>query len=323
MIIALRFYHIARQADKRGVEMGKYYGVIPPIITPVDENENVDEKGFRKLLDHCIDGGLHGIFVAGSNGETIALTQKERDNAIRIAIDHVKDRVPVMCGVMDAGTRKVIENIKRMEQMGGSCAVITSIFYARHTSQDETVRHVEQISRQTECDLILYNIPMFTGLNLTFDTVRRISEIERVRGYKDSSGLLPDFLKCLDYFRGKDFTLLMGSTALAASSMLFGADGFIPSIAPVFPELFTAFYEAGKAGDIEKTKRLNTLISETSAVLGMSKNATAANKYAISLLGYTHKRVISPQDGTTQDDEAAIEKKVDKIQMMWEKEKNL
>ena len=98
------------------------------------------------------------MFVAGSNGETMALTQQQRDLAIKIAIDEAGKKMPVMAGVMDTSTRRVIENIKRLEQMGGTCAVVTSIFYARHTSQDETVRHFEQISRHTSADLILYNI---------------------------------------------------------------------------------------------------------------------------------------------------------------------
>ncbi len=95
----------------------KYYGVIPPVITPITPNEDVDEEGFRQLIDYCIDGGLHGLFVAGSNGECMALTQKERNHAIRIMLDQTRGRVPVLAGVMDSSTRRVIDNIKALEQM--------------------------------------------------------------------------------------------------------------------------------------------------------------------------------------------------------------
>ncbi len=293
--------------------MKQYFGIIPPIITPVDRHENVDEQGFRALLDHCVDHGLHAIFVAGSNGETMALTQAQRDRAIQIAIDQVGSRVPVMSGVMDTSTRRVIDNIKRLEQMGGTCAVVTSIFYARHTSQDETVRHFEAISRQTAVDLIIYNIPMFTNLALTFDTVKRIAQFDHVVGYKDSGGNFGDFQRCLSHFKGTDFCLLQGTTNLAAASMLMGADGFIPSIAPLFPELFVQAYEAGKAKDIERTLALNELLTETSAILGMSKSATAANKFALSTLGFTDKRVIAPQDETSAADEQKIVAKIAEI----------
>lgn len=291
----------------------KYYGVVPPIITPIDNRENVDEEGFRKLLNHCIEGGLHGIFVAGSNGETMALTQKERDKAIKVAVDEVNGRVPVMSGVMDSSTRRVIENIKQLEDMGGTCAVITSIFYARHTSQDETIRHFEAIAKETNIDLIVYNIPMFTGFNLSAETIMKIAEIDNVVGYKDSSGSFPEFMKCLTHFENTEFSCLQGSTAFAMPSMILGADGFVPSIAPLFPELFVEAYEAGKSKNIELAMKYDILLRETSKILGMTKNATSANKFALSQLGFTDKRVIAPQDSILPEEEERIIRKIAEI----------
>lgn len=291
----------------------KYYGVVPPIITPIDNKENVDEEGFRKLLNHCIEGGLHGIFVAGSNGETMALTQKERDKAIKITVDEVGGRVPVMSGVMDSSTRRVIENIKKLEDMGGTCAVITSIFYARHTSQDETIRHFESIAKETNIDLIVYNIPMFTDLKLSAETVMKIAEIDNVVGYKDSSGSFPEFMKCLTHFENTDFACLQGSTPFAMPSMLLGADGFVPSIAPLFPELFVEAYEAGKSKNIDLAMKYDILLRETSKILSMTKNATSANKFALSQLGFTDKRVIAPQDSILPEEEDRIIRKIAEV----------
>ncbi|MDR1316114.1 MAG: dihydrodipicolinate synthase family protein [Spirochaetales bacterium] len=292
----------------------KYYGVIPPIITPVDGNENVDEDGFRALLRHCADHGIQGMFVAGTNGETMGLTQEQRDRAIKIALDELGGRIPVMAGVMDSGSRRVIDNIKRLEQMGGTCAVVTSIFYARHTSQDETVRHFENIIRETAIDLILYNIPPFTGMKLSAATMIKIGAMDRVAGIKDSSGDFTEFQKVLRVFAADpDFSVLQGITAHAAASFLQGACGYVPSIAPLFPELFVRLYEAGAARDYQRTMELNALVAETSEILSMSKNATAANKFALSLLGFTNKRVIRPQDMTTAEEEKAITAKVEAL----------
>lgn len=291
----------------------KYYGVIPPIITPVDVNENVDEDGFRRLLDHCIERGLHGIFVAGSNGETMALTQAQRNLAIKVAIDQCGDSVPVMCGVMDTSTRRVIDNIKDLEQMGGKCAVITSIFYARHSSQSETIRHFEEIAKHTDIDLLIYNIPIFTGLTLAPETVEEIAKIPTVVGYKDSSGQFPAFQKLLSRYAGTDFCMLQGATNLALSSMLLGADGFIPSIAPLFPELFVESYEVSRSGNIKLTMQYDELLRETSKILGMSKNATAANKFALSTLGYTNPRVIQPQDICTKEEQKNILRQIEVV----------
>lgn len=290
----------------------KIIGVIPPIVTPVDENENVDEKGLRILVRRCIDTGIHGIFVAGSNGETMALTQKERNRAIRIVLDETKDAVPVICGVMDASTRRVIENIKALEQMGGKVAVVTPVFYARHATQEETIRHFEEISRHTELDLMIYNIPPFTGQTLTPETIFEIAKIDKVIGYKDTTGRFPDFIKCLEHFKNTDFVLHQGATNLAAPSLLLGADGYIPSMAPLYPKPFIKLYEYGSKGDIEKTKFYDRIVSMTSSIWPMAKSQTASTKYALSKLGFDY-RVIKPSEPITKEQMAAIDRQMEVI----------
>lgn len=292
----------------------KYYGIVPPIITPITQKETVDEDGFRQLIDYCIDGGLHGLFVAGSNGECMALTQAERNNAIRIMLDQVNGRIPVMAGVMDSSTRRVIDNIKALEQMGGTCAVVTPIFYARHTSQEETVRHVEQILNETTVDLIIYNIPAFTGQTLTGATIRKLAALDsRVAGYKDTSNNFADFLSLLDDLGRTPFSMFMGASALGMTSLLMGADGFVPALSACFPEMFAAAYEAGKARDFELSMKYDRLIRQTSKLLGMCKNATASAKYAISLRGFTRKEVIMPQDQILPEEEEKIRRAVEEI----------
>jgi 4-hydroxy-tetrahydrodipicolinate synthase len=294
----------------------KYHGVIPPIITPINEHEHIDEKGYRKLLRHCVDRGIHGIFVAGTNGETLQLPQVEREKAIKITIDEVGSQVPVLAGVMDSGTLRVIDNIKRLEQMGGTCAVITSIFYAKHNSQNETLRHFEKICAESSIDIAVYNIPSFTGLKMTAATMNTIAQFDHVAVIKDSSGDFGEFQKLLLELRGNHrISVLMGNTILAGAALLLGADGYVPSIAPLFPELFTVFYDTAMTGNIEKTIALNKIIFDTSDLLNCAKNTLAANKYGISLLGLTDKRLLSPLDPTTPEEEKKIRAKYEEISM--------
>ncbi len=291
----------------------KIIGVIPPIITPVDEREKVDEKALRLLIDHCIENGIHGIFVAGSNGECLALTQQERDRAIKIAIDQVGGRVPLIAGVMDASTPRVIENIKRFEDMGGEVAVVTPVFYARHATQDETVRHFEEISKSTSAKLMIYNIPPFTGQLLKAETIFKIAKIDKVIGYKDTSGNFPDFLKCLRYFKGTDFLLHQGATNLALPSLLLGADGYIPSLAPLFPRPYIELYNAGVRGEIKQARKWAEIVDETCKIYPMAKSQTASTKYAISKLGFLDKRVIRPTEPITAEEERKIDRKLDEL----------
>lgn len=301
----------------------KYHGIIPPIVSPVDADENIDEKGFRELIEYCIKGGLHGFLVAGTNGETMQLTQAERNRAIKIALDQVNGRVPVIAGVMDTSTRRVIENIKAVEDMGGTCAAVTPIFYDRHTSQDETIRHFEKILKETKVELFVYNIPPFTGIKLTPDTVIKIAQLdERVVGYKDSAAAYTDFLKVVAKFKNTPFSVLSGATPQALSGVLMGADGFVPALGPAFPELFVDAYEAAKSKDVDKTKAYDELVRESGRILGMTKNATAAAKYAISLRGHIDKRVLWPQDMIQPEEEGKIKEQLEKVDAMYQALKN-
>lgn len=288
-------------------------GVIPPIITPIDEHEKVDEKGLRLLIDHCIEHGIHGIFVCGSNGECMSLTQEQRDRAIKIALDECAGRVPVIAGCMDSSTQRVIENIKRLEDMGGRTAVVTPVFYARHATQEETVRHFEEISKQTSADLMIYNIPPFTGQNLTADTIIKISQIDKVIGVKDTSGNFPAFIKLLNHFRGTDFLVHQGATNLAVPSMLMGADGYIPSLAPLFPKAHLKLYEYGRAGDIENTIKWGAIVDEICKLYPMAKSQSASTKYAMSKLGFVDKRVCQPTEPITADEMKRIDAHIEKL----------
>lgn len=297
----------------------KYHGIIPPIVSPVDKDENIDEQGFRGLIEYCIEGGLHGFLVAGTNGETMQLTQKERNRAIKICLDQVNGRVPVIAGVMDTSTRRVIENIKALEDMGGTCAAVTPIFYDRHTSQDETVRHFEKILKETKVDLFIYNIPPFTGIKLTPATVIKIADMDkRVVGYKDSAAAYTDFLKVVGTYKDTPFSVLSGATPQALSGVLMGADGFVPALGPAFPEMFVSAYEAARSKDVDLTLKYDGLLRESGKILGMSKNATAAAKYAISLRGHIDKRVMMPQDVILAEEEPKIKAKLEEVDAMYE-----
>lgn len=291
----------------------KIGGIVVPIITPVDECENVAESELRALLRHCVDGGIHGIFIAGSNGECMALTQKERDRAIKIALDEVGSQVPVLCGTMDSSTRRVIDNVKRLEDMGGKYAVITPVFYARHATQNESIRLFEEVSAKTNAELLIYNIPAFTGEKLTPETIFEIAKIDRVIGYKDSSGSLSDFIRCLEHFNGSDFILLEGSMNLSTAAMLIGADGCIPAMAPLFPELFVRLYDSCMNREVDTAMRYNKLVNMTAELWKCTKNQTTATKYALSLLGLCGSKVISPTEPITPTEAEEIKVRLSRI----------
>lgn len=291
----------------------KFDGVYVPVITPVNDNEEVDEASFRKLINHSIEGGVGGIIAAGSNGDCLALTQIQRDNAIRIAVDECANRVPVVAGVMDSSTRRVVDNIKKLEQFGGTNAIVTPIFYARHLSPDETVRMFEELSRKTDANLFIYNIPIFTQCLLKPKTIFEIAKIDKVVGYKDSTGILDDFLACLDHFRGTDFGLFQGITGHMVASALLGSRGCTPVLACIFPQIFVKLHAACVREDLQTVAALNPLMRSTQKLLGLSKNPAAIVKYLASLQFGSNKVVLSPQESLTSEEEIIISKRYHEI----------
>lgn len=287
----------------------KYYGIIPPISTPIDERENVDEGALRQLVNYTVDTGMHGIFVGGSNGECMGLTQAERDRAIKIVLDENAGRLPVLAGVMDTSTRRVIENCKRLEDMGGTTAVVTPIFYSRYANPSETIRHFEEISKHTSVDILIYNIPSYTYNTLKAETIFELAKIDRVVGYKDSSNQMVETLKCLNHFKGTDFCILQGMVQLSAVSILLGADGMIPSIATAFPQVCLHVYEAAKARDIDKMMYWNEIMNECMKLCAMSANGTSSTKCALSATGLFNERMTRPLEPVTAEEKERILKK--------------
>lgn len=285
------------------------HGIIPPVVTPIDEHEHVIEEQLRAMIRHSINVGMHGIFICGSNGEAACLTQRERDRAIRIAVEEVGNQVPLMCGCMDTSTARVIDNIKRMEQLGGKIAVVTAEYYARHSCPEETIRHMEVISKNVHSDLIFYNIPLYTHCALKADAIFEIASFDHMIAYKDSCSMLPETIKCIERFKGTDFSVMQGITGLAGVTCLIGGDGFVPSIGPVFPEVCLKVYEYGQQGNIPKLMKWNSILSECQSICAIGKNGNSATKYLTHLLGLTDDRMTVPHEPLTGDEKKAIEER--------------
>lgn len=294
-------------------------GIIPPLITPVKENEDIDETALRKIVNHCIEKKLHGVFIGGTMGESLSSTQEQRDKSIRIALDEAKGRVPVLGGVMDSSTRRVIENIKRFEQMGGEYAVVSPVFYSTHAGTRETIRHFEEISKNTKVKILAYNIPAYTGLNVSPEMVFEIAKIDKVVGIKDSSGNFVQFLKLLNHFRGTDFKVFQGLSALAGVSILMGADGLVLGYAPLFPEIYLDLYESSLRKDIERLKLLAPIIEDIAGINNLSTYSISATKYSMTMLGFSDKRMMKPSEPVKPEEEIIIREAVKKINEEYEK----
>lgn len=275
---------------------GELGGVVIPVITPVDSEERIDEAAFRKSLRRLIDAGVHAIFVGGSAGEGPLLTAIEWERMVTIAHDEVGGAVHLLGGAIDTSTRRVLEKIRILSQLGFPYTVVTPTYYITLRTPDEHLRLFgECVEHAGNTEIIAYNIPSCTGSAIPAETVIEMARRGWIRTMKESSG---DF----DYFRrlaveGAEYglRLLQGDEPHIAAGLLAGAVGIVPVCANFEPATYIAAYEAGIAGDAAALGPLQERILYIREKLLLSSPLWIAGiKYAMSCLGLGSGMPISP-----------------------------
>lgn len=272
------------------------HGVIVPVITPVNRDDRVDKAAFGKLLGRQVKAGVHGIFVGGSAGEGPLLTDAEWRRMVETARDVVDDRIPLLAGVMDTSTRRVLDKIAVLRHAGYRYAVLTPTFYlATKTSREHLRLFAAARKAAGDVELIAYNIPACTSSVLAVDTVCALARRGWVRCVKDSSGDLPAMKELIRRGHKLGLSVLSGDEVTSGAALLAGADGIIPVCANVEPETFLALYQAGAAGDREGVARQMRRVTELRAALVLAGPCWLAGiKYAVTRLGIGSGVTVSP-----------------------------
>lgn len=226
-------------------------GVIPPIITPVDVNENVDKQALERVIEHVIDGGVHGVFVLGSNGEFYAFDFENQKKAIEITVNHINGRVPVYAGASAITTKECIKLAKMAEAAGADAlTVLTPMFI--QPNEKEMYDHFTAIAKSTNLPMLLYNNPGKTSNNISVSLLEKLARIDNIVGIKNTSF---DFVKTVEYIRvAKDipnFKVLSGSDYLIYGTLAYGGAGCVAGTANVAPGLVVDIYEKYMAGNLQ------------------------------------------------------------------------
>lgn len=239
--------------------MIELHGIVPALITPLDENENLNERSLRRLVNHVIDGGVHGVFALGSQGEFWAFSYEEKRRILEIVVDETRRRVPVYGGTAAITTREVI-NLTQMAEAAGVDAVSILTPYFLHPNPRELYDHYAAIAKATSLPVVLYSNPSRTGVHLTADTVSELARIKNVVGIKDSSG---DLSVSAEYVRAtpSDFSVVMGRDSLILEGLLSGCAGAIAATANVAPHLAVQIYECYQTGDTEGARKAQDRLS--------------------------------------------------------------
>jgi len=275
------------------------HGIIPPVATPMKDNEDLDLPRLRWFLDHLIENKVHGIFVLGTNSEFYALDEREKQEVIATAVAHVNKRTPVYAGTGAETTREVVRLTKMAEREGvDGVSVITPYFIS--PTQQEIYDHYRRIAEHTRLPVILYNNPgTCGGVKIDVDTVARLAEVPNILGIKDSSGDLQNTNELIRVVPPR-FSVLMGRDTLIFSALMFGARGAVPATGNIAPALLAEIYNTFQRGDLEASKTAQLRLNPLRLALGLG-TAPGAVKAALHMLGLPIGPCRSPVSGVSAE----------------------
>ena len=286
----------------------KIAGIYVPTLVPLDDHGEINEAELRRFLSWLIDKGVHGLYPNGSTGEFVRLNAEERRRIVKIACETANGRVPVLAGAAEANVKETIRACEVYFEYGARAVAIVSPFYYR-LSPDSVYAYFEEIARNSPIDVTLYNIPMFAS-PIDLATIRRLAELPRIVGIKDSSGDVSFMMRMVAAIRPQrpDFTFLTGWDVVLAPMMLAGADGGTNASGNAIPEVMCRLYDLVRSGDLDQAMKLQMRILDIFDTMLNPFEFPDGFRAAAEMRGFRMGRGRQPATPAQQVNRASLEK---------------
>ncbi len=275
----------------------RFRGIIPPLVTPLLNHDQLDREGTQRLIQHVIQGGVHGIFILGTTGEAPSLSYRLRREFIRSVCEEVQGRVPVLVGITDTAFVESLELADVASSEGADAVVLTTPYYFP-AGQTELIQYVERMVDEIPLPLMLYNMPSMTKVWFETETLQYLAKYDRIVGIKDSSGDLDYFSKLINLKQTRpDWSVMIGPEHLTSKAIAMGGDGGVNGGANIYPELFVEMYEMALSQDADRLNLLNQRIETLQQIYTVGKYASRfikATKCALSINGICSDHLAQP-----------------------------
>lgn len=273
-------------------------GIVPPMITPLNDIDSLDIAGMERLIEHILAGGVSGLFILGTTGEFSSLSYRLRYEMIDRVCKQVAGRVPVLVGITDTSLVESV-NMANKAADAGAAAVVAAPPYYYATGQPELIEYYQRLAPRLPLPLYLYNMPVHTKVMMEPNTVKKIAETPNVVGLKDSSANAVYFRLVQHVMRDRpDFGLFMGPEEITAEAVLLGASGGVNGGANMFPKLYVDLYQAAAARDFDRLKPLQEKVLQISASIytvgRFGSSYLKGLKCALSLMGICNDYLADP-----------------------------
>lgn len=291
-------------------------GVITAMVTPLDQDLNLDQQGLERLVEHLIAGGVHGIFILGTTGEAPNLPFDVRFAVIEQTCKLAGTRVPVIVGITDTSHKDAIRMAAKSYECG-ALAVVAAPPYYFQVGQADLLQYFKRLAIESPLPLFLYNAPLNTHHWLEVETVIQLAGETNVAGLKDSGLKMGYFHTVHEAVRDRsEFSLLVGPDDLLAEAVLMGAHGGMAGGSNVWPRLFVALYEAAAAGDLNRVVALQQRAMQFDMSVYRSANPLRGLKCALSLLGICGSDLTLPLQPYSQKERDQVEKYLQTVDLL-------
>lgn len=255
-----------------------YQGIFPPMITPLNSDFSLDVAHTEKIIEHLIDGGVHGIFILGTTGESASVSPDVKSDLIRLTCKKVNGRVPVLVGITECSFVQSLDLASIAYESRASALVAAPPFYI-NIDQDELVNYYQKLADAVKLPLFLYDMPSHTKVNIAVESAVKLSAHPNIIGLKDSSGNKDKFQALCEAFKdNQDFRLFIGPEEMLAEILEMGGHGGVCGGGNLFPKLYVSLYEAFQKKNTEKVQNLHE------AIMFLSQNIYTNGTYKSSYL---------------------------------------
>lgn len=287
-------------------------GSIVALVTPFDENGNVNYNELEKLLDyHCENSD--GILILGTTGESSTLTFEEEEKIVEFSVKRVNKRVPLMVGSGSNETEKAVKMSKKYSELGADYLLVITPYYNK-TNESGLIKHFTSVAEVSLCPIVMYNVPSRTGMSISLHAIEVLSKHPNICGIKEASGNISYSMNVAKYL-SKDFVMLSGNDDIIVPMMSIGGAGVISVLANIAPKQTSKIIDLCLNSKYEEATKINLSLLDVIHNLFNEVNPIPV-KAAMNYLGFNVGGYRMPLDEMSEDNKAKLYKSIDKSKGM-------
>ena len=296
--------------------MYQMYGVVPPMVTPFQENGEVDYDALRTLVTFLKEH-VDGLFINGSYGGGVLMTEEERRQVAEVTVKTAEGKIPVTVHVGTADSLSAARLVDHAAGCGATAVAAVGPYYFKH-SKEEILHYFEALVKaaQGRVPVYVYNNPQFQGYHMELDVIRDLKEKVGVSGVKDATFDIQNMAKYMRLLKSDTFDVALGTEAMWLSACVLGCKAFIPGIANAFPEICKKMFQEGMAGDFEACRKTQFEVNEMREIMYLARSTQLAIYAMLDIRGIVTCYPRAPFIPATDEEKAHIRSRLNQLGLL-------